>query len=119
MGTEDIVTVGKDIYYRNVFLFTEQIKELAIVKGAQLIRTNVNTCLRGAALRWYTAELNDMERSGLRSDDGLGINLWLEALIKRFHPHQSVALASLTSEKYTVQDARNHRETADYLQTIL
>src|SRR4051794_26619020 len=60
-----------------------------------------------------------MEWSGLRGDDGLGINLWVDALIKRFHPHRSVALAALTFEKYTVQDARNRRETADYLQAIL
>ena len=37
MGTGDLVTIGKDAYYRNVFLFTERVKDLTTVKGTQLV----------------------------------------------------------------------------------
>ena len=49
-GEGEVVTVGKDVYYRSVILFVERIKDLASVKGTTLVRSNVNTCLRGAAL---------------------------------------------------------------------
>ena len=68
-GEGEVVTVGKDVYYRSVILFVERIKDLASVKGATLVRSNVNTCLRGAALTWYTAELSNLERVGLRADE--------------------------------------------------
>ena len=49
-GKGKVVTVGKDVYYRSVILFIERIKDLASVKGAILVRSNINTCLRGTAL---------------------------------------------------------------------
>ena len=68
-GKGEVVTVGKDVYYRLVILFIERIKDLASVKGAILVRSNINTCLRGTALTWYTAELSNLERVGLRADE--------------------------------------------------
>ena len=49
-GKGKVITVGKDVYYRLVILFIERIKDLASVKGTILIRSNINTCLRGTAL---------------------------------------------------------------------
>ena len=68
-GKGKVVTVGKDVYYRSVILFIERIKDLASVKGAILVRSNINTYLRGIALTWYTAELSNLERVGLRADE--------------------------------------------------
>ena len=49
-GKGKVIIVGKDVYYRSVILFIERIKDLASVKGAILVRSNINTCLRGIAL---------------------------------------------------------------------
>ena len=49
-GKGKVITVGKDVYYHSVILFIERIKDLVSVKGAILVRSNINTCLRGAAL---------------------------------------------------------------------
>ena len=49
-GKGKVVTIGKDVYYRCVILFIERIKDLALVKDAILVRSNINTCLRGTAL---------------------------------------------------------------------
>ena len=117
-GEGEVVTVGKDVYYRSVILFVERIKDLASVKGATLVRSNVNTCLRGAALTWYTAELSNLERVGLRADEN-DVKEWCDALTKRFKQPTGVALTQLTSEKYTLHDARTRREPASYVQAIL
>jgi len=45
-----MVREGKDIYYRNVYLFIERIKDIILTKGEELVRTNLNTYLRGSAL---------------------------------------------------------------------
>ena len=49
-GEGDIVTLDKDVYYRNVILFVKRVRDLVEVKGPGLIRINLNTALRGAAL---------------------------------------------------------------------
>ena len=49
-GEGEVVLVGKKLYYRNVILFTERMEDLAIIKKYELIRANLNTCLRRVAL---------------------------------------------------------------------
>lgn len=48
-GKGDIVHVGRDVYYRDVRLFLEQAKFIAMVKGPYLIRNSLQICLRGNA----------------------------------------------------------------------
>ena len=117
-GEGELLTVGRDTYYRNVHLFVERIKDLAMIKGAALVRNNINTALRGSAQSWYTAELTNLERIGLRSDTN-GVDAWCTALIARFKEPSGVALTKLTAEKYTVRDARNRREPSAYVQAII
>ena len=117
-GEGEIVTVGKDIYYRSVILFIERVRDLATIKTDTLVRTNLNTSLRGAALKWYTAELSNLERTGLRNDPN-GVEEWCKALLVRFRETPGVALSHLTTEKYTLADARARREPADYVQAIV
>lgn len=117
-GEGEVVTVGKDTYYRSPILFVERIRDLATVKGAALVRSNLNTALRGSALAWYTAELSNLERVGLRADEN-GVEEWCSAITKRFKESTGVALHHLTSEKYSLHDARTRREPAAYVQAIL
>lgn len=117
-GEGEVVTVGRDLYYRSVILFIERIKDLAQIKDVSMIRTNLNTCLRGFALEWYTSELRDLERIGLRADTN-GVEAWCRTLKSRFKVRTNVALESLTSERYTLKDARNQREPAAYVQAVL
>ena len=56
-------------------LFIERIWDMAMIKGAQLVRINLNTCLHGASLAWYTSELSNLERVGLQNDEN-GVEEW-------------------------------------------
>ena len=51
--TKGIVTIGKDLWFRDVFLFTDRLKDIAITKD---VRTNWTACFRGIALTWYQSE---------------------------------------------------------------
>lgn len=53
---EAIKHSGKDIYYRDVFVFLGRIKDYAETRSPELVRLNLS-CLRGIALTWYTTEL--------------------------------------------------------------
>jgi hypothetical protein len=48
-----IVTIGKDLWFRDVFLFTGRLKDIGITKD---VRTNWTACFRGIALTWYQSE---------------------------------------------------------------
>lgn len=115
-GSGPVVRDGKDLYYRNVHLFVERVRDLSKTKGDELIKTNLNTCLRGTALIWYTAELTELERAGLRR---LELSEWIDALTKRFRPNRSEATSALLAEKFTLNDVRTQKEPAAYVQRIV
>ena len=73
-GEGEVVLVGKKLYYRNIILFTKRIEDLAIIKRYELVRANLNTCLRKIALVWYIFELSYLERISLRHDSFDGFN---------------------------------------------
>ena len=116
-GEGEIVTVGKDTYFRSVILFIERLRDVAAVKGFIAVKANLGTVLRGTVLLWYTTELSNLKKLGLRADND--IDEWCKVLLKRFKESIGVALAHLTAEKYTLADARNKREPSGYVQTVI
>ena len=74
---------GKSLYIRSVLLFVKRIQDVALIKGNKLVRAQLDTCLRGSALAWYTTELTKQDKIPLRynSDGGTA---WINALKKRF-----------------------------------
>ena len=49
-GEGEVALIGKELYYRNIILFTKKIEDLVIIKGYKLVRTNLNTYLRKITL---------------------------------------------------------------------
>ena len=115
---EDVITLKKNVYYWNVILFVERIRNLANVKNFTIVRNNINTALRDSTLKWYTFELFNLKKIKLRFDDN-DVKKWCFAFIVRFKKTIEVALIKLTSEKYIVHDARIRRELAFYVQIVV
>ena len=111
------MSVGKDVYYRNVILFIQRLQSLVTFRGASLVKANIATSLRGSALEWYTSELSDFDRDTLNNDPG--VKSWVNTLSHRFKVPTSVALGLLTDETYTLDDARARRPPAQYVRTIM
>lgn len=108
---------GKDTYFRDVTMFIDRIKDVARVKGAELLRNNLQICLRGEALEWYTCQLTDNEKRLLTY--GNHVDEWSAALLERFGPTKASGMAIIVKERYTLNDAMRHREPREYAMTII
>lgn len=102
----DIVSQGKNTYYHDVFLFVERVKDFATFKENLIVHTKLNTVLHGAALSWYMIKLSQSKQDFLQQNEN-GIEEWCISLISWFKELNGIALAKLTVEKYTIQDACN------------
>ena len=45
--------IRKDIYFRDVHLFIERIKDMIIIKSAKMIKNNFYICFRDIVFVWY------------------------------------------------------------------
>ena len=116
-GDGEVVSVRKEVYYRNVVLFVQRIQSLVTFRGAGLVKGNIATSLRGSALEWYTSELSDFDRDALNNNPG--VKSWINILSCCFKVPTSVALGLLTDETYSLDDAHARRPPAQYVRTIM
>ena len=116
-GEGEIVSVGKDVYYRNVVLFVQRLQSLVTFRGAALVKANIATSLQGSALEWYTSELSNFDRDTLNNN--LGVKSWVNTLSHRFKVLTSVALGLLTDEIYSLNDAQARIPPTQYVRTIM
>lgn len=117
-GGGDALTRDDKMIYRDVFSFTRRLRVYATSYGATVVQRMIPRCLLGRANRWYVDELSDATRSRLdRTKDG--VEEWCDLLEGRFRDPPSQSLARLREARYTVQDARNHRDPAAYVQDMV
>ena len=64
-GTGPVINVGKHVFYRDVYIFVDRLKDLAATRPTNVKRV-ITACLRGLALMWYSAELTKLERDLMR-----------------------------------------------------
>ena len=116
-GTSDIVHSGKEVIYRDVHAFVDRLKDMTMVYDATAIRTNLVKCLRGRAAEWYSTELPEVQKDGMRI--GEGIKHWTDVFIKKFKEPASIALTCLQGTKYTLSDARQQHDPMKYIYEIM
>jgi hypothetical protein len=56
-------------------------KDVVIMSNAEVVRTNLSTCLRETTQVWYTEDLSDLEKKTLRTFDD-DADHWCNALLK-------------------------------------
>ena len=116
-GEGEIVSVGKDVYYKNVVLFVQRFQSLVTFQGTALVKANIATSLRGSALKWYISELSHFDSNALNNIPGM--KSWVNTLSRRFKVPTSVALGLLTDETYSVDDACARCPPAQYVRAII
>ena len=111
-----ITHAGKDTYYRDVHSFVDRIKDMAAVKDAKQMRDNLYTCMQGRALKWWQGVVSEDQKRLVKF--GEGVDEWARLLVNRFKESASEAMKTLTSTRYTFEDARRHDDPIDYALTI-
>jgi hypothetical protein len=113
----DAVTVGRDTIYRNVDAFCERIADAISSKGAVMVRDNLQSCLRGQALRWCTHELAATDKTFLRTDVSPNLDQWVVRLRDRFRPRMAQAVRENTELSFRIVDIRTGRRVTEYFQS--
>ncbi|SLM38067.1 hypothetical protein LPUS_08164 [Lasallia pustulata] len=113
-GAGDLVSVGKDTYYRDVHLFAAQVANIARTKGSTLVAANLHTCLHGTALQWYAA-LDSLQQIGLT----VSFDAWISSLTEHFKITEFQAMQSLLAKSYTIDDVKAGRNPMEYIQSLV
>ena len=106
---------GKSTFFRDIHVFIDRVKDVVRAKGDTLLRQNLQICLRGTALAWFTTELTENNKRLVT----YSIDEWYRLLLSRWKQPRSQGMAVLLREKYSMQDAARRREPREYAQVIM
>ena len=111
-----IVIFDKHIFYRDVFIFIDRLKNLKKNFSRFKIKKYIVDCLKNTALKWQSTELNSLKRNLLRD---VIVDQWCEALIQRFKKRDASVLKKLQDSFYIFFDVRSDKTPRAYIQNIL
>ena len=111
-----IVNVDRHVFYRNVYVFIDRLKNMTSLREKNKLRIVISQCLRDIVLIWHSAKLSNFEKNLLRNRVTL-IN-WYDALIVKFKKRASKILEKLQRLRYIMIDVRNARNSRLYAQKI-
>ena len=111
-----IVNSKRHYFYRDVFIFTDHLKNLKKTFSDSRMKKLIFICLKRDVLTWYNTKFIEIEKYFFRETN---IERWCAHLIKRFKKRISVALKKLQTEIYIYVDARRDRKSRFYMQNIL
>ena len=115
----EYITVGRDTIFRNVDAFVQRVKDIAGIKGHEGIRNNLYLCLRGAAARWWTYELSDIDKLAIRHDVTPQLQQWTTRLLARFRPRLSQATRENSQLTFLISDIIAGKPVLTYFQSKL
>ena len=107
----------KNTYFKDVHLFIERVKNIAIIQSEQHVRNNLFTCLKESALQWSISEISIEIKQLMRYDDA--IDHWTTQLLNRFKENTHVFMNTILRERYTMKNARRRRKSKKYATKIL
>jgi hypothetical protein len=114
---ESIQHADKDIFFRNIHLFIDRVRNFAVIKDYDAVKNNLYTCLREMTMTWYTIELSDEVKKLIKTRNNL--NVWERYLMKRFRERSTVTMITITRERYILKNARQCRKSREYVDIII
>ncbi len=113
--SELMIHINKKTIFRDIHLFNERVKNIAVIKDEKMIAENLYICLWDIALKWYVFKLTDMKKRLLK----LLLDEWHWTLLSQFKKSSVIAFTTITTEKYIMSDVYQRRESREYAQIIL
>ncbi|KAI0997352.1 hypothetical protein K3495_g10831 [Podosphaera aphanis] len=116
-NTKDQIEV-KESYniYHNVFSFTNRLRVKATSPEFASLARHIDTCLLGNANAWYTKQIDNTTRIGLRHSS---VENWCNMLEKRFRNPPGKALAALEVMRYTTNNVREGIDPMKYISDLI
>lgn len=75
----------KSIFFRDIYIFINRVKDVTRVKGDILLRQNLQIYLRGIVLAWFITELTDNDKRLIIYN----MNEWYHLLLTRWKSSRS------------------------------
>ena len=110
-----IINVDRHVFYRDVYAFTNRLRNLASLRENDKLRIVISQCLRDSALIWHFMKLFDVEKMLLRK---ASLNFWCIALITRFKERTLIVLQRLQRKRYIMIHARKQKNSRLFAQDI-
>lgn len=70
-GKGKIVSIRKNLYYKNIVLFIQCLQSLVTFWGAALVKANIATLFRNSALKWFMSKLSNLDQDVLNNNSGV------------------------------------------------
>ena len=100
-STESVIEhFDKNIYYRDVHVFIERIRQMTIILSLELVRRNLSFCLRDIVLDWHISKLIENNRRLLIYEEE--VDEWARKLVEKFKKSPSVIMITLLRERYSM-----------------
>ena len=104
--TDSIVNVEKHVLYKDVYAFTDKLKNMTIIKEESKFKLIIFQCLRKSTLIWHSIELFTLKKEMLKNASLIN---WYNALIRRFKKKTSIVLISMQNIKYIMNDVKQQK----------
>jgi hypothetical protein len=112
-----VITVGKEVYYRDVHMFITRVRDVAAARGEAVLQLHLFGNLCGAAMDWYTDQIDENVKLALRY-----IPLaqgWIKMLTERFKPAFDEAMDKLNRMRITVHDIQNGADISSFASEVI
>ena len=117
-GSDDVIQVERNVYYKNVYFFVKRIKNAVNMYIVNKIRFNLFSCLKKIIQIWYIKDLSDFEKKILRSLN-IGVEKWCDVLIKKFKQFVFFVLQFFLSESYFLDDLKNKKDMFSFVFSVM
>ena len=111
-----IVIFDRHIFYRDVFIFIDRLKNLKKNFFDSKIKKYVAECMKNDILKWQFCELNSLKKKLLKY---VTVDQWCETLIQRFKKRDATILKKLQNSFFIFVDVHFDKTSRVYVQNIL
>ena len=112
--TNMIVFFNREIIYKEMFVFTNRIKNYVTTLIEFEILTNLSSCFREIALIWWLKKLTQHKRYLFKNDD---LSILLNAFEKRFKMRFNKVMRKLKNVEFFINET-NEISAIEFVQNV-
>jgi hypothetical protein len=104
-GIGRVVDYDGSRYFRDVNSSMSQIEDSVVYYTAEVVRNNLQNCLKRQAFSWYSDIVPAATKKALRNDTSAECTFWTDTLVENFNRSGAQAMDRISSEqiRYTMQ----------------